>query len=171
MKVLSNLGGFWVFKVWPQNLKKSLSYFWQEHGVLCVHQRTCQKVDEDFFKKMWTSHIIQTLISKHLFLKWFMGNWDRSTCDTHYGQIWIKVKSWWQILSQHQSKYLRGPKSVWIEIPSTSKTDHHLLHQKVCQRISVMKTNTGVFVVYKTKRELKCQFSGVTKILGRSFFS
>ena len=46
-----------------------------------------------------------------------------------------------------------------------SKTDCHLLHQKVCQRISVMKANTGVFVVFKTKRELKCQFSGITEIL------
>ena len=28
--------------------------------------------------------------------------------------------------------------------------DRHLLRQKVHQRISVMKTNTGVFVVFKT---------------------
>ena len=40
-----------------------------------------------------------------------------------------------------------------------SKMDRHLLRQKVCQRISVMKTNTGVFVVFKTKRKLKYQFS------------
>ena len=40
-----------------------------------------------------------------------------------------------------------------------------LLRQKVYQRISVMKTNTGIFVVFKTKRELKCQFSGITEIL------
>ena len=46
-----------------------------------------------------------------------------------------------------------------------SKTDRQLLHQKVRQRITVMKTNTGVFVVFKTKRELKCQFSGITEIL------
>ena len=46
-----------------------------------------------------------------------------------------------------------------------SKTDPHFLRQKVCQRISVMKTNTGGFVVFKTKRELKCQFSGITEIL------
>ena len=32
--------------------------------VLCAQQRTCQKVDEDFLKKMWTSRIIQTLIYK-----------------------------------------------------------------------------------------------------------
>ena len=47
--------------------------------------------------------------------------------------------------------------------------DHQLLRQKVRQRISVMKTKAGVFVVFNTKRELKCQdelflwyhFSGV----------
>ena len=32
-----------------------------------------------------------------------------------------------------------------------------LQRQKVRQRISVMKTNTVVFVVFKTNRELKCQ--------------
>ena len=41
---------------------------------------------------------------------------------------------------------------------TTSNTDRQLLHQKVPQRISVMKASTGVFVVFKTKRELK--FSG-----------
>jgi hypothetical protein len=46
-----------------------------------------------------------------------------------------------------------------------SKTDCHLLRQKACQRISVMKTNTGVFVVFKTKRESKCQLFAVTEIL------
>ena len=38
------------------------------------------------------------------------------------------------------------------------KNGSQLLCQKVCQRISVTKTNTGVFVVFKTKCELKCQF-------------
>ena len=46
-----------------------------------------------------------------------------------------------------------------------SKTDRHLLRQKALQRISEMKTNTGVSVVFKTKRELKCQFSAITEIL------
>ena len=45
------------------------------------------------------------------------------------------------------------------------KTDRHLLRQKVHKKISLMKTNTGAFVVLKTKRELKCQFSGITEIL------
>ena len=38
-----------------------------------------------------------------------------------------------------------------LESFTTSKTDRHLLHQKVCQRISGMKINKGVFVVFKTK--------------------
>ena len=42
---------------------------------------------------------------------------------------------------------------------TTTKRDRHLLRQKVHQKISVMKTNIGVFVVFKTKRELRCQFS------------
>ena len=42
-------------------MKKSSSYFWQERRVLCAQQRTCQKVDEDFSKQMWSSRIIQTL--------------------------------------------------------------------------------------------------------------
>ena len=46
-----------------------------------------------------------------------------------------------------------------------SKRERHLLRQKVHQKIAVMKTNTGVLVVFKTKRELKCQFSGVTELL------
>ena len=32
-------------------------------------------------------------------------------------QIWIKVRSWWQIQTQHQSTYLGGPESVLMEIP------------------------------------------------------
>ena len=51
-----------------------------------------------------------------------------------------------------------------------SKTDCQLLCQKVCQRISVMKTNTGVFVFFKIKSELKCQFSGNTSPLLRFFY-
>ena len=46
----------------PQNLKKSSLYFWQERRVLCTQQRTCQKVDKDFSKQMWSSHSIQTLL-------------------------------------------------------------------------------------------------------------
>ena len=42
---------------------------------------------------------------------------------------------------------------------TTSKTDCQILRQKVNQRISGMKTNNGVFVVFKTKHELECLFS------------
>ena len=38
-----------------------------------------------------------------------------------------------------------------------SKTDRHLLRQKVGQEISVIITNTCVFVVFKTKCESECQ--------------
>ena len=34
--------------------------------------------------------------------------------------------------------------------------DSQLLGQIVCQIIAVMKTKTGVFVVFKTERESKC---------------
>ena len=50
--------------------------------------------------------------------------------------------------------------------------DRQLFRQKVCQKISVIKINTCVFVVFETKRELKCQnelflkyhFSGNTSV-------
>ena len=50
--------------------------------------------------------------------------------------------------------------------------DRQLLRQIVRHKISVIKTNTCVFVVFKTKRELKCQnelflkynFSGNTSL-------
>ena len=59
---------------------------------------------------------------------------------------------------------------------TTSKIDHHLLCQKVRQRISVMKKNSGVFVVFKTKRDLKffwkhSVFAFITEILWRTFWS
>ena len=57
---------------------------------------------------------------------------------------------------------------------TTSKTDSQLLLQKVHQIISVTKTNTGVFVVFNTERELKYQFSGrvfvfISEILWQTF--
>ena len=38
-----------------------IRHSWQECRILCAQQCTCQKVDEDFSKQMWTSRIIQTL--------------------------------------------------------------------------------------------------------------
>ena len=32
--------------------------------VLCAQQRTCQKIDDDFSKQMWSSRIIQNLPGK-----------------------------------------------------------------------------------------------------------
>ena len=37
-------------------------------------------------------------------------------------------------------------------LSTTSNTDRQLLRQKFHQKISVMKTNTAVFLVFKTKR-------------------
>ena len=42
-------------------------------------------------------------------------------------------------------------------LSTMSNMDCQLLRQKVHQKISVIKTNTDVFVVFKTKCELKCQ--------------
>ena len=50
-----------------------------------------------------------------------------------------------------------------------SKNDRQILRQKVGQRVLVMKTNNSVFVVFRTKHELKCQFSGNTSPLLRFF--
>jgi hypothetical protein len=72
----------------------------------------------------------------------------------YFGKLKVRVQI--QIL---------GKKCHKLESFTTSKTDRHLLCQKVRQRISVMKTNTAGFVVFKTKHELKCQFSGITEIL------
>jgi hypothetical protein len=73
-------------------------------------------------------------------------------------------------LSEHSGKIPvlvknQGTFTLKRSIFTISKMDHQLLRQKVCQRISVMKTNNGVFVVFKTKFELKYQFSGITEIL------
>ena len=42
-------------------------------------------------------------------------------------------------------------------LSTTSNMDCQLLRQKIRQKISGLKTNSGVFVVFKTKRESKCQ--------------
>ena len=63
-------------------------------------------------------------------------------------------------------EYLSG---VFLQL---QRMDRQLLCQKVRQIISVIKTNTCVFVVFETKRELKCQnelflkyhFSGNTSL-------
>jgi hypothetical protein len=80
--------------------------------------------------------------------------------DKHHAEISKELGRRWKSLPG-QFDIMRPYCSIF----TMSKMDHQLLHQKVRQRISVMKINTGVFVVFKTKRESKCQFSGITEIL------
>ena len=44
-----------------------------------------------------------------------------------------------------------------IRLSTTSIMDCQLLRQRGSQKISVIKVNTFVFVVFKTKHELECQ--------------
>ena len=54
------------------------------------------------------------------------------------------------------SSYLKITiKACLAEVFYSFKMDRHFLRQKVCQRISVMKTNTVFFVVFMSKRGLK----------------
>ena len=61
-----------------------------------------------------------------------------------------KVQKPW--LAQHETSSSQSSKSTLLDITqkrsifTTSKTDCQLLHQKVCQRISVMKTIPGVLM-------------------------
>ena len=50
------------------------------------------------------------------------------------------------------------------------KNGSSIITSKSLSNISVMKTNNVVFVVYKTKHQLKCQFSGNTSPLLRFFW-
>ena len=56
-----------VSTMYKKNLKKSLSYFWQERHLLWAQQHTCQKDDEDFSKQMWT---LQTSTPQPNWLNW-----------------------------------------------------------------------------------------------------
>ena len=67
---------------------------------------------------------------------------------------WLPVKSVKSMSLEVMEFQVRGYK---IRLIQQSIMDRQLLCQKVHQIISVMKTNTGVFVVFKTKRELKYQ--------------
>ena len=79
------------------------------------------------------------------------------------------MNNWWARSSDDTIWWYFG----WRTIESAgvfNKADHHLLRKKVCQRISVMKTNTASFVVFMTKHKLKCQLSGITEILWQTFW-
>ena len=45
------------------NFEKNLRRTFDKRVVICARNCTCQKVDEDFSKQMWSSRIIQTLTS------------------------------------------------------------------------------------------------------------
>ena len=97
-------------------------------------------------------------------------SYSRTYWKSNY-QIWILLwwyQSWFQCpfylrpLLNHRHHFFLHFLFLFLKqrFFTMSKRDHHLLRKKVCQRISVMKINTGVFVVFKTEHELKCQFSG-----------
>ena len=71
---------------------------------------------------------------------------------------WAKIVYLYYMSNPEQTcmQQLFSSQTHKLESFTTSSTDRHLLRQ----RISVMTTNAGVFVVFKTKHELKCQFSG-----------
>jgi hypothetical protein len=80
----------WVFwesqKIW----RKSSSYFWQERRVLCAQQRTgtCQKVDEDFSKQMWSSRMYYTNFN----IKWHQ-HVNQLILECHFLCIQISQKT------------------------------------------------------------------------------
>ena len=56
-----------------------------------------------------------------------------------------------------QGYLLRGI-DILFSLSTTANMVCQLLRQRACQKISVMKkTNSGVFISFKTKHELKCQ--------------
>ena len=81
------------------------------------------------------------------------------------------------VFSDFQTNYpdfgtFQPPPDIWCQVLkffTTSKSDRRLSRQKICQRISVMETNAGVFGVFKTKKELKCQSVFITEILDGKF--
>ena len=70
----------------------------------------------------WKSHhsymVLAYLVPLYSRYDGVIAPWDVLNIQEHLvTQIWIKVKTWWQILPQHQSTYLGGPESASIEIP------------------------------------------------------
>ena len=60
--------------------------------------------------------------------------------------IWIKVKSWWQILPQHQSTYQGGPESVSIEILLSDEVFENFMKWGLKWRIFLKKPEKTEFV-------------------------
>ena len=109
--------------------QKSSSYFWQECHVLCAQQRTCQKVDEDFSKQMWTSRIIQTLekslIKIHpkdkVVVKWYRSFPRKSLRNE-------TILLWYYSLSSFQE----GDTKFERFLPKNQHTQRKLLNFKIC---------------------------------------
>ena len=76
----------------PQNLKKSSLYFWQERRVLCTQQRTCQIVDEDFSKQMWSQVVLYKLYKSNF---WRVSDIRSNCVQGIVGGLWywcLKVR-------------------------------------------------------------------------------
>ena len=105
-------------------------------------------------------------------LFWDLLTFEFATNIILYFYLSMKTNLKRRILKQNCWNFLYCQKqtvksSHKMESFTTSQWDCHLLHQKVHQRISVMKTNTlylsrelCFFVVFKTKCKLKSQFPG-----------
>ena len=108
-------------------------------------------------------HIYQDSKLLDFLMQWyilFLPGWSgvEFKCTVHVALLKCPINQFKTVMQSRQQALQRS-------LFTTSKTDHHLLRQKLRQRISVMETNTAVFVVFKTKRELKCQFSASTEII------
>ena len=75
--------------------------------------------------------------------------------------IWMKMKRWWQILSQHQSTYLRGPESVSIESP---RSEQNLLSKSIseceCCEVRFTSIKNSFWKVYEMRSEREDADSG-----------
>ena len=124
--------------------------------------RTMQKTLQRFFlncKKMQTEIFAFCVVlnATNIILYFYLS------MKTNLKRRILKQNCWNFLYCQKQTV----KSSHKMESFTTSQWDCHLLHQKVHQRISVMKTNTlylsrelCFFVVFKTKCKLKSQFPG-----------
>ena len=130
---------------------------YRHHTVFNHRSWVANSHNLDLFKglKTWENHYYPPFFHPFHFINFWI-----STVKTTIA-LWLAWSSSFQTRqSLLISLYHRSSCTQKWSLFTTSKTDRQLLRQKVHQRISVMKTNTGVFVVFKAKRELKCQFSG-----------
>ena len=115
------------------NILVSEELYWR--GVMIKMQKIGKYIDTNTFNLAWSEKMVNTLLSQswiptiilvqQLALKitiplFFIGDiqdmlWMQHTVWPQ--PIWKKVRTWWQILPQHQSTYLGGPESASIKIP------------------------------------------------------